>query len=1316
MIQVESGSSTNTLYAHAETTTIGGSSYYLHKLSSADGPATTLSQSAASIGRKLMGRWVYPLSGILSIPASTWTVTYRAMRSASASSVVAHCDIDILIRKSDNTIRTTITTNVANSPSLTLINAWETLTGTYNWPGYTVVDQTDYLEVAYYIEVTTSQSSKSVRLLVDDGTLPLADQTKIKNVIFTYPNQAPVASFTYSPADPYAQEIITFDASASHDPDGSIVSYKWDFGDGYVKTVTTSIITHAYVDCGNYTVTLTVTDNEGLASSTSQTITVINPSLLRLWADVGSYVGSHSDTWIHESWIVGSFVPPGGSVSFDLYIDAISNPDMRDPAYDVYLAVAVNDTAQVASVSIGPTTITTFTYGEVTWPATAGGGTLPRHGVYPTWYALAPFGNVTSNHGYYTIPGDPYGPYWAFRAHVSVTITTSATMSAGFKVHFDAQGTLVRGSTDPRERNTNPFSHDLTFGGALSVLIPPVARFTVSNDQPYVCETVTFDASSSYDLDGVIVKYEWDWEGDGIYDFNAGNNSIAYHHYDMYGYYYPKLRVTDNDGLTDETGTTIHVRQHPVACFDYNPTPPLVCETVTFNASSSTPNGGVIVSYTWNFDDGNITTVSNPTITHVYAAIKKYNVTLTVTDSEGLSDTAWNIVKVVTQPTSPVASFTWSPPNPTVNELITFDASSSQPGFDGFNVCPISWYYWNFGDGYWANETDPITTHAYASPGTYYVTLTVYAPPSPDDPSYDPSGNVTVPITITTGPHAEFTYSPLTPYTGETVTFNATLSYDPDGWIVSYAWDFGDSTTGSGNITTHSYADDGVYKVVLNVTDNDGLSSIASANITVLNRSPVADFTENATIVLTGEVIHFDASSSYDPDGSIATYHWDFGDGKNAWGVTADHSYSDDGMYTVTLTVTDNDGATGSANATKTVLNRAPIAVFTESAHNIGVGEVIYFNASLSSDPDGSVVSYFWSFGDGNNAMGVTTSHSYGTAGTYTVTLTVTDDDGATASANATKTVLANMPPVASFTENATTVLTGKVIHFDASASYDPDGTIVSYFWKFGDGNNAWGVAVDHSYVDDGTYMVNLTVTDDKGATGWTTATKTVLNRPPVADFTESATTVYTGQVITFNAASSYDLDGTITSYYWDFGDGDDAWGVTVSHSYSDDGTYKVTLTVTDDDGATDDATSTKTVLNRPPVAKFTESATNVVPGQVIYFDASGSNDPDGTITSYFWSFGDGDTATGVTVSHAYASTGTYKVTLTVTDDDGATASASATKMVSKPVGGYATPIEKPQLVEPRITPGSALMGVILLMVFLVRYRKQDRRRTLAVL
>jgi PKD repeat protein len=331
-----------------------------------------------------------------------------------------------------------------------------------------------------------------------------------------------VASFTHSPADPYAQETITFDATASYDPDGNLVSYQWDFGDSNVTTVTTPIITHAYLDCGNYTVTLTVTDNEGLASSASQTITVINPAHLRLWADVGSYVDSHPDEWTKESWVASSNMPPGGSVSFNLYIDAVSTPDGADPTYDVYLAVAVNDTAQVASITIGPTTITTFTYGEVTWPDAAGDGTLPPHGVYPTWYTLVPFGDVASNHGYHTTPGDPYGPYWAFRSCIPVTITASATMIGGFKVHFDAQGVLVRGSTYPGDRNNNPYSHDSTF---ISTYTPPVVTAEVTFDQVGVdtdfTETVLTVDSTGYGVDALPKTFTWLVSSEHTFEYHS---------------------------------------------------------------------------------------------------------------------------------------------------------------------------------------------------------------------------------------------------------------------------------------------------------------------------------------------------------------------------------------------------------------------------------------------------------------------------------------------------------------------------------------------------------------------------------------------------------------------------------------------------------------------------------------------------------------------------------------------------------------------------------------------------------------------------
>jgi len=178
--------SSQPLYSHSEVTTIAGTPYYQLRLSSADTSGTTFSASAATTGRKLLAKSVYSLSGITSVPASIWTLYYRAYKTGSDSQILAHCDADILIRKADNTVRTTFATGVANSPNLNR-DTYTTVSATYVWNSYTVVDDTDYLEVDYYAHVTSSQSGRNVYLRVDDSSLAITDQTRITNLSF--PNQ-----------------------------------------------------------------------------------------------------------------------------------------------------------------------------------------------------------------------------------------------------------------------------------------------------------------------------------------------------------------------------------------------------------------------------------------------------------------------------------------------------------------------------------------------------------------------------------------------------------------------------------------------------------------------------------------------------------------------------------------------------------------------------------------------------------------------------------------------------------------------------------------------------------------------------------------------------------------------------------------------------------------------------------------------------------------------------------------------------------------------------------------------------------------------
>ncbi|MBC8028496.1 MAG: PD40 domain-containing protein [Pyrinomonadaceae bacterium] len=155
---------------------------------------------------------------------------------------------------------------------------------------------------------------------------------------------------------------------------------------------------------------------------------------------------------------------------------------------------------------------------------------------------------------------------------------------------------------------------------------------------------------------------------------------------------------------------------------------------------------------------------------------------------------------------------------------------------------------------------------------------------------------------------------------------------------------------------------------------------------------------------LSGSSIQFNGGGSFDPDGAIASYQWNFGDNTSGAGITPTHSYSTAGSYTVTLTVTDNDGATANATATATVANNPPVA--NPGGPYSGVtAQNIPFNGSGSSDSDGTITSYAWSFGDGGTGLGAVPTHAYTSAGTYTVMLTVTDNQGAQASANTSVTI-----------------------------------------------------------------------------------------------------------------------------------------------------------------------------------------------------------------------------------------------------------------------------------------------------------------------
>ncbi len=230
-------------------------------------------------------------------------------------------------------------------------------------------------------------------------------------------------------------------------------------------------------------------------------------------------------------------------------------------------------------------------------------------------------------------------------------------------------------------------------------------------------------------------------------------------------------------------------------------------------------------------------------------------------------------------------------------------------------------------------------------------------------------------------PTASFTYTT----TGLTCNVDASGSSDPDGTIVSYAWDFGDNTTGTGVTASHTYAAADTYTVTLTVTDNDGAVNTTSQDVTVTepasNQPPTASFT-CTTAELTCTV---DASTSSDPDGMITSYAWDFGDGATATGVTASHAYSASGTYTVTLTVTDDDDAVDTSSQQVTVTSssggealRVQFTKHWTEARQAGKNTFVAAFAELKvldgdgGAVEGAIVTGEWSVAAANIATGIT--------------------------------------------------------------------------------------------------------------------------------------------------------------------------------------------------------------------------------------------------------------------------------------------------------------------------------------------------------
>lgn len=353
-----------------------------------------------------------------------------------------------------------------------------------------------------------------------------------------------------------------------------------------------------------------------------------------------------------------------------------------------------------------------------------------------------------------------------------------------------------------------------------------------------------------------------------------------------------------------------------------------------------------------------------------------------------------------------------------------------------------------------------------------------------------------------------------------------------------------------------------------------------------VNAAPVASFTQSCS----GLSCTFNGSGSSDSDGSIVGYSWSIGGSSS----TASETYASYGTYSVTLTVTDDGGATDSSTQS-VVLADPNQSLLTNGVAKTGLSGAKNSeqNWTMSVPAGATSLSFAMSGGTGDADVYVrygsapTTAtydcRPYATgnnescpvataqAGTYYVMIRAYAAYSGVSLVGSYTAGVANVAPNASFTSNCTDL----TCSFNASGSSDSDGSITNYSWSFG----GTGSTASNTFANAGSYSVTLTVTDDDGATDTATNTVTVtappVNAAPTAAFTSNCSDL----TCSFNASGSSDSDGSIASYSWSFGGS----GVNASNTFASAGTYSVTLTVTDNDGATDTSTASVTVTE-PPV------------------------------------------------------------------------------------------------------------------------------------
>ncbi len=775
-----------------------------------------------------------------------------------------------------------------------------------------------------------------------------------------------------------------------------------------------------------------------------------------------------------------------------------------------------------------------------------------------------------------------------------------------------------------------------------------------------------------------------------IYDLqdnllDQGNTETVWHFYSYNyteGYYkfiatYESQRVTNGtfysygNGFSNRAPTAIISK--PVNNSEW-----LTTEYINFDGSTSSDPDLDVIDFYWTSN------ISGPLAYKATSTQKLpegiHKITLFVDDDHGHNVTDSVTIRV----NSPVINVTNQLPtanagpdqdNVPVNTKVTLDGSgSSDP--DGY----ITEYNWTFVSG---PSTPALNDSTYVKPtftpttiGTYKWELGVKDNNSEWSVTEDeviievienqlPIVNISLPIDM-----AKFN-------TTDTIFFESNGTYDPDddtngnGTIdgseidnLTYSWIAAQGNATPVEISTKAYFNisdvntllgTGAFIINLTILDTLGANAGTEIEINISNVPPVANITtpEEGEVFNKFTPIYLDGTASEDADNDTTQlyYYWlveKDGVTKFTFANTSNPVIQEgleEGDYTITLWVddsveTDLDLFDRVHNVSTivniSVENRAPVPKFSmyypDDAYpnTINLGELAFFNASKSSDPDGerdeANFTYAWDFGDGMTGSGMVVNNSYSGDGefdvplTYVVNLTIKDSGSVhnkTAWTNLT--IRINRIPEARAGDDIDDASAGEDILLDGSGSYDEDGDILDYQWTFDEENSdkdtIWSTSpyTNVTFDDAGDYIVILNVSDGLGwALQSITITVTKANSAPICVAGGDIKDVEIDEAIFFSGINCSDLDtGDVLTFTWDFGDDSlTKEGINVTHIYSENGEYTVTLNVTDDHGAW--ANDTLIVTVRPPPAVIELPYDGETLEKIVYITGTtGGNDID---------------------------------------------------------------------------------------------------------